>query len=71
MRTTLPTSRRAAAVALAGLLAFGTAACSEDDGADVDTEMSEGEMVDDAGSEMDDMATDMESEMGTEEDAEG
>lgn len=53
-------SRRAAAVALAGALAFGVSACSEDEGTDVDTEVSEGEVVDDAASEVDDAASEVE-----------
>jgi len=65
MRTTT-LSRRAAAVALAGALAFGVSACSEDEGTDVDTEVSEGEVVDDAASEVSEMATDMESAVETE-----
>jgi hypothetical protein len=56
-------SRKAATVMLAGTLAFGMAACSEDEGADVDTEMDEGEVADDAASEAEDMASDVESEM--------
>lgn len=72
MRTFRTVSRRAAAVALAGTLAFGVAACSEDEGTDVDTEVSEGEVVDDAQSEVEDAATEMSSEMTEmEEDAEG
>lgn len=61
MRTTT-LARRATAAALAGTLAFGMAACAENDGADVDTEASEGEIVDDAATEAEDAA----SEMGTE-----
>jgi len=70
MRINSTVSRRAAAVAMAGALAFGVTACSEDDGVDVDTEVSEGDVVDDAASEVDDAATTMESEM-TEMESEG
>ncbi len=66
MRSTTTLSRRAAAVALAGALAFGVSACSEDEGTDVDTEVSEGEVVDDAASEVSEIATDMESAVETE-----
>ncbi len=63
-------SRRAAAVALAGALAFGVSACSDDDGTDAGTEVSEGDVVDDTASEMStDMSsevTEMESDMSSE-----
>jgi hypothetical protein len=65
MRTTTTLTRRAAAVALAGALAFGVSACSDDDGADdAASEVEEG--VDDAESEVSEMATEMESEMESE-----
>lgn len=56
-------SRKAATVALAGTLAFGMAACAEDEGVDVDTEASEGDLVDEAT----DLATDMASDAATDE----
>ena len=70
MRTPRTVSRRAAAVALAGALAFGVSACSDDDGTDAGTEVSEGDVVDDTASEMStDMSsevTEMESDMSSE-----
>lgn len=66
MRTATTLSRRAAAVALAGALAFGVSACSEDEGTDVDTEVSEGDIVEDAGDGASDLATDLSSETSTE-----